>query len=127
MGVQAGVFGQERGVDVQHAAAEPLHERRGQHPHEAREAQNIGRHREDRAQQLRLECGPLALEGAVIDRRGRNSKRRGPRQPCRRGVAGHHQHRACRVIAAHAFDQFEHVRAAARNQDCDAFHSRWPR
>jgi uncharacterized membrane protein YbaN (DUF454 family) len=42
MGVQAGIFRQERGVDIQHPAREKLHEIRGQDAHEAGKAEDVG-------------------------------------------------------------------------------------
>ena len=72
---------QDRGMDVEHPSRPGGDEPRRQHPHEAREADDLGAALAERPHHRRLERRPVAAEGAVVDRRRRHPQLRRPGEP----------------------------------------------
>ena len=66
VGVQAGVFRQQRRVDVQHPALVARHKRRCQDAHEPGLGDDVRRCRIQMTGQFRLERRAVAAKGAVI-------------------------------------------------------------
>ncbi len=127
MGVQTGIFRQERGVDVEHPPCEPVDEIRRQDPHEPGEAENVRPGGLDEFQKFRLEPRAIAPERPVIDDRGRDTHVAGFREPAGGGIVGDDQDGPRRVIAGHAAAEGDHVGSPAGNQDDHTLHKRRPR
>ncbi len=89
--VQAGEGGQQRGVDVQHAAGPAVHEPGRQQPHVAGEAHQLDTVRGQHAVHRALVRLAVAAERAVVDRRGRHPGLPRPVQRRGGGLVGQHQ------------------------------------
>ena len=126
MAVQAGVFRQKRGVNVEHTALVAAHEAGGQDAHETGSGDDIGLGGVKLAGQFRLKPGTIRAEPAMIDAGGWNAQAGGFGQPRRVGLVGEHQNRAGRMVAGHRRHQRHHVRPTPRKEDGHPLHSKRP-
>jgi hypothetical protein len=126
MRVKAGVFRQQRRVDIQNPALKPADECGGQNAHEACKAQDVGSGVEERFQQSGLERRTVGIstvgDGGGGDPEGRRTgQARGLR------VVRGNKDRTGGMVAGHRADKFKHVGATPGNQDGHAPHRRRPR
>lgn len=118
VGIEAFVFGQKRGVDIEHLALPFGDKLRAEHPHEPSQTDDIRGMREEVPVQRILKFGAAAVS-TMINHESGNAPRGGFGQPASLGIVGPDHNSARRVIASHRVNQPLHIRAAARNQDGD--------
>jgi hypothetical protein len=126
VGVQAGVFRQERGMDVQHPALVATDEAGGQDAHETGEADYVGPGGVDLAGKVGLESLAVGI-GAVVEGGGGDAQSGGFRKPPGGGVVRGDEDGTGGMVPRHVTHQRQHVRATPGNQDGDTLHSKRPR
>lgn len=126
VGVEARVFRQKRGVDVQHPPFESLDEAGAQDAHETRKAKDIRPGGIYAFGKQRLKPRTVFAERAVIDRRNRNAQRCRFRQPFGRWIVRADKDGLGVTAFGHIPKKCQHVGATPGNQDGDALHSRRP-
>ncbi|MNN25377.1 hypothetical protein D3C81_1388490 [compost metagenome] len=116
--------GQQRRVDIQHAARVMLHELGRQNAHEARQHNEIGLVRVDGIAHRRIKTGTIGVLLVVHHARG-NAVFRRKRQTAGVGTVRQHRRHAPRpLLGGTGPDDGFHVAATPGNQDHNIFHRR---
>ncbi len=122
MRIEAAERRQEGRVDVDHPASPVLRERRREQSHESAETHELDALLVEGVLQQALEGRPILSVRTMVDDHGRNSFRRGAREPGGLRSIGDDQRDLGRVRRGfRRLDQRGHVRAAPGDQHGDAF------